>query len=519
MTNCYHCGDECQNELIKSDEKVFCCNGCKTVFELLSEHSMASYYDMESAPGLKVNGIADSHKFAYLDQEAISAKFLQFNDGRTAKVSFFIPQIHCSSCIWLLENLNQLHSAFTHSHVMFSKRTLDLSYKPDEISLSELVGLLASIGYEPDLSENTKNRKSTTNQHLLLQIGVAGFAFGNIMLLSFPEYLGIDRSFQEFRAFFGYISLFLALPAFFFSGSDYLKQAFRGIKQRFINMDIPIAIGMCVLLVRSAYEIISQTGAGYLDSLAGLIFFLLLGKWFQRKSYDALSFERDYKSYFPIAVNRLTENKTEIVEIENLNVADRIVLRNQELIPADGILDSDEDLLLNEGYVEVGMDHFALPTDKLAIALKQESLHRNYMGYTTNDTKIMIGLGMSAISDVWGAFGQNLKSLNAYQDAANSKTIPVFRGHEHSQEDLELRQIILDIICYFEATWSTEFEDTPHFTQIKKQLVPLINHGLCVLQPGSIEVTKQGEPFVRNICMCFDAHLKEDQIKRFSKTI
>lgn len=345
MTNCYHCGDECQNELIKSEGKVFCCNGCKTVYELLSEHSMGDYYDMESAPGLKVNGKADHRKFAYLDQEEIAAKFLLFNDGTTAKVSFFIPQIHCSSCIWLLENLNQLHTAFTHSHVLFSKRTLDLSYKPDEITLSELVALLSSIGYEPDLSENTKERKSKTNQQLLLQIGVAGFAFGNIMLLSFPEYLGIDRSFQEFRAFFGYISLFLALPAFFFSGADYLKQAWRGMKQRFINMDIPIAIGMCVLLVRSTYEILSQTGAGYLDSLAGLVFFLLLGKWFQRKSYDALSFDRDYKSYFPIAVNRINKNTTEIVEIENLNVADRIVLRNQELIPADGILSSEEALI------------------------------------------------------------------------------------------------------------------------------------------------------------------------------
>lgn len=183
------------------------------------------------------------------------------------------------------------------------------------------------------------------------------------------------------------------------------------------------------------------------------------------------------------------------------------------------LYESAKDQLLNEGYVEVGMDHFALPTDKLAIALKKKSLHRNFMGYTTNNTKIMIGLGMSAISDVWGAFGQNLKSLNAYQDAAKSGLIPVFRGHEHSQEDLELRQIILDVICHFEATWSTEFEDTPHFTQIKKQLVPLINDGLCVLQAGKIKVTKQGEPFVRNICMCFDAHLKEDQIKRFSKTI
>ncbi|MDP4666064.1 MAG: heavy metal translocating P-type ATPase metal-binding domain-containing protein [Flavobacteriaceae bacterium] len=345
MTNCYHCGDECQNELIKSEEKVFCCNGCKTVFELLKEHAMGDYYDMESAPGLKVNGTTDNSKFNYLDEAEISAKFLLFNDGTTAKVSFFIPQIHCSSCIWVLENLNQLHTAFTHSHVLFSKRTLDLSYKPEEIALSEVVALLASIGYEPDLSENIRERKSKTNQKLLLQIGVAGFAFGNIMLLSFPEYLGIDRSFQEFRAFFGYISLFLAIPTFFFSGSDYLKQAWRGIKQRFINMDIPIAVGMCVLLVRSAYEILSQTGAGYLDSLAGLVFFLLLGKWFQRKSYDALSFERDYKSYFPIAVNRIHQEHIEIVEIANLNVADRIILRNQELVPADGILDSDEALI------------------------------------------------------------------------------------------------------------------------------------------------------------------------------
>jgi oxygen-independent coproporphyrinogen-3 oxidase len=175
--------------------------------------------------------------------------------------------------------------------------------------------------------------------------------------------------------------------------------------------------------------------------------------------------------------------------------------------------------LLHEGFVEVGMDHFALPTDKLAIALKNKSLHRNFMGYTTNNTKIMIGLGMSAISDVWGAFGQNIKSVNAYQDAANSGSIPVFRGHEHSQEDLELRQIILDIICHFEAAWTPEFESTSRFNEIKNELESLIEDDLCVLQAGGIKVTERGEAFVRNICMCFDAHLKQDQVKRFSKTI
>jgi Cu+-exporting ATPase len=345
MKHCYHCGDECSTTQIKSEEKLFCCAGCKTVYELLADHAMSDYYSMEDTPGIRVNGSVDDSKFTHLNDPKIQAKYLQFNDGKTAKVSFFIPQIHCSSCIWLLENLQQLHSGVSHSHVLFSKRTLDLTFNPEELSLGQLVALLASIGYEPDLSENTNKRKRSSNKRLLLQIGVAGFAFGNIMLLSFPEYLGIDQSFQEFRAFFATISLVLAIPAFFFSGYDYLKQAYLGVRQRYINMDLPIAIGMVVLLVRSTYEIVSETGTGYLDSLAGLIFFLLLGKWFQRKSYDALSFERDYKSYFPIAVNRESNGKTEVVPIEELNISDQIVLRNQELIPADGILLSEEALI------------------------------------------------------------------------------------------------------------------------------------------------------------------------------
>ncbi len=178
-------------------------------------------------------------------------------------------------------------------------------------------------------------------------------------------------------------------------------------------------------------------------------------------------------------------------------------------------------MLLDAGYVEVGMDHFALPSDSLAIALKNKALHRNFMGYTTNTNRLMIGLGMSAISDVWGGFAQNVKSVKEYEELVHSGIIPVFRGHQHSQEDLELRTIILDIICHFKATWSNEFEQKPFFKTIQSKLQELIEDGLCELKTGELIVLPEGEAFVRNICMCFDAHLnaKREQSQRFSKTI
>ena len=177
--------------------------------------------------------------------------------------------------------------------------------------------------------------------------------------------------------------------------------------------------------------------------------------------------------------------------------------------------------LQEESYHEIGMDHFSLESDSLYQAFQKNKLHRNFMGYTTNDTKVMIGLGMSAISDSWGAFAQNEKTVKSYVEQVEKGEIPIFRGHKLSEEDLEIRQHILNIMCHFETSWEEDFSRKAYFQDIVRDLKFLEKDALVHLKENSLEVTMLGRTFVRNIAMCFDLHLKnkKSEKQRFSKTI
>ena len=339
---CYHCGEDCGSEPVTFDGKDFCCYGCKMVYEILSESDACEYYSIDTHPGIKIKTHEIGNKFAYLDNEEIRSELLDFSDGGISKIKFFIPAIHCSSCIWLLENLHRLEKGVVYSSVNFIKKEVSITFKEEEISLRSLVELLASVNYVPqitleDLKDNTKNK---SDKKIYYKLGVAGFCFGNIMLFSFPEYLAVDHFMEEtIRVQLSWLNLILAIPVVLFAGFDYLVSAVKGLRKKIINIDVPIALGIIVLFTRSAYEIISGTGAGYMDSLSGLVFFLLIGKWYQGKTYQALSFERDYKSYFPVAITTLTEEGEErIIPLKRLKAGHRILVRNQELIPADAIL-------------------------------------------------------------------------------------------------------------------------------------------------------------------------------------
>ena len=178
-------------------------------------------------------------------------------------------------------------------------------------------------------------------------------------------------------------------------------------------------------------------------------------------------------------------------------------------------------LLLDNGYHEIGMDHFALETDSLYDAYVHKRLHRNFMGYTTNSTKLMIGLGMSSISDSWEAFAQNVKSVKEYTSIVNEKKLPVFRGHFLSNDDLIIRKHILNLMCHFSTTIDDEFKSHHFFPSILKKLDPLEKDGLIEFSSSQINVSELGRIFIRNICMCFDIYL-DNKLKSqntFSKTI
>ncbi|MEL7002373.1 MAG: HAD-IC family P-type ATPase, partial [Bacteroidota bacterium] len=225
--------------------------------------------------------------------------------------------------------------------VNFDKKEATVRYNPKSISLRETAELLSSVGYKPDFKLNVNTKRKSDG--LSIKIGVAAFCFGNIMLLSFPEYLGFDMTTDlGFKTFFSYLTILLTLPVIFYAATDYLTSAWKGITHGFINIDVPIAIGIIVLFTRSVYEIINTTGPGYLDSLSGLIFFLLIGRWFQNKTYEQLSFDRDYKSYFPLAILKKVGNDFKSTLVKDIQPGDIIAIRNQEIIPVDGVLLSHE---------------------------------------------------------------------------------------------------------------------------------------------------------------------------------
>lgn len=335
---CYHCGQDCKEDSIQFNEKNFCCSGCKSVYELLTTNQLDDYYDCELRPGISPN----EQDFSFLDNLNYKRRLIQFSNGQIAKISFYIPKIHCQSCLYLLENISKLKPGIEKSQLNFSKKEITIWYSEGEIQLSEIASFLSRIGYEPLINldiedKETKKKVNLKQRDLLIKLGVAGFCTGNSMLFSFPEYLGLED--LGFSQFFGYFNLFLGTISVFFAGNDYFKNVWNHIKLKKLTIEAPILLGILVAYFRSVWEILIHSEAGYMDSVSGLIFLLLVGKWFQQKSIDYLSFERNFKSYFPLVVNKLVNNSEEVsLALRDIIIGDKIIIRSGEIIPADAIL-------------------------------------------------------------------------------------------------------------------------------------------------------------------------------------
>ncbi len=339
-TACYHCGEDCIEE-IKSQDKVFCCQGCKMVFEILNESGLCEYYDIEKNPGLTQKIKVREGKFAFLDNEEIARKLIHFEQGTQRHVIFYLPQMHCSSCIWLLEQLPKINAGIIRSQTNFLKREVTIVFDTGKTSLRAVAELLTRVGYEPHISlkdlGNSKIKKHDRSR--IYKIGIAGFCFGNIMLLSFPEYLAsVDLPEKKLQELFSFVNLALSLPVFFYCASEFFVSAWKGLRQKFLNIDAPIALAIVMTFGRSIYEIGTFTGAGYLDSMAGIVFFMLIGRYFQDRTYQSLTFDRDYTSYFPIGVTVINGDTETQKPVSDLKKGDRIRIHSQEIIPADGIL-------------------------------------------------------------------------------------------------------------------------------------------------------------------------------------
>lgn len=337
-TSCFHCGDRVLTPFYNTDGHDFCCLGCQSVYRILTANNMQQYYRYDRHPGKPLKRkVSEYH---YLDESAISDKLIDFKNDEITIVTFYIPVIHCSACIWLLEHLYKLNKAILSSQTDFMKKQVSITFRHPALPLRGLVELLANIGYEPKitLQDVVKEGKKVTQKGLITKIAVAGFCFGNSMMLSFPEYFGMAAFEARYAHFFGWMNLAFGIPMVCYSGVDYFRSAWYSLRQRQLNLDVPLALGIAVLFIRTAWEVLSGTGPGFADTLCGLVFFLLVGKWVQQRTYYHISFERDYRSYFPVAVTCITGRGEKTIPIGELQVGDRILIRNNEIVPADAIL-------------------------------------------------------------------------------------------------------------------------------------------------------------------------------------
>jgi Cu+-exporting ATPase len=350
---CYHCGEDCLKTSIQLEDKNFCCDGCKLVYEILNQSELCAYYDMNVHPGMTQKIKVRADKFNFLDDQAIVQKLVQYTDGKQTHVSFYLPQMHCSSCLWLLENLHRVNAGIISSRVNFASKETFIVFNNDATSLRKVVETLTAIGYEPHISlQDVEGIKvKHFNKTRLYKIAIAGFCFANIMMMSLPEYFAIGKTMQaDVEIAFRYITLALSLPVLFYCASEFFVSAWKGIRNKYLNIDAPIALAIAITFGRSLYEFFVLHGNMYLDSMSGIVFFMLIGRWAQDKTQQSLSFDRDFKSFFPIAVNVKTADGFLPAPIEQLRENDIIEVYNNELIPADAIISKGK-AVIDYGFV------------------------------------------------------------------------------------------------------------------------------------------------------------------------
>lgn len=338
---CYHCGDICSNSKIMQDEHVFCCEGCKIVYGILNNTGLCNYYELNSNPGSAQKVPIRRDKFSFLDEVEIVQQLIHFTDGRQTNAMLYLPQMHCSSCLWLIENIHRISKGIVSCRVNFQQKEAFVMFDNGQTSFREVVETFASIGYEPHISLHDLDKPvaKSHNRKALYKLGVAGFCFANIMMMSLPEYFSLSSITDALTAkIFRYVTLLLSLPVLFYCASEFFVLAWQGLKKKYLNIDAPIALAITITFGRSVYEIFMGGGNGYLDSMSGIVFFMLLGRMVQQRTYRSISFDRDFASFFPIAIQVKRNDRFIPVPINEIKKDDTILVHDNEIVPADAIL-------------------------------------------------------------------------------------------------------------------------------------------------------------------------------------
>lgn len=339
---CYHCGEDCPDRDLFFDDKYFCCRGCLTVYQILNQAGLCSYYDLNPHAGINQRKQTNTAKFAFLDSPEVYNQLITFKEGNQVHATLYIPAIHCSSCIYLLENFHNVANGVVRCDIDFLKKEVSLIFNEDEITLREVAERLSEIGYEPYISHShsVKKKKNKIDRSLVYRLGVAGFCFGNIMLFSIPEYFSGSAATEPWlQGIFRYLNVAFSIPVFFYSAAPFFISSWKGMKQKYLNIDVPVALAILATFIRSLTDVFVHDGSGFFDAMSGIVFFMLAGRVLQDRTQKYLFFDRDYSDYFPMAAMVIMpDNSVKPELLSNIKEGDRLRIHNSELIPADSIL-------------------------------------------------------------------------------------------------------------------------------------------------------------------------------------
>lgn len=350
QTDCLHCGDTCGPKSILTPEGSFCCTGCEAVYRILSEHNLCDYYVVGDETTRHRRPVFRRDDYAALDQTDVKTRYIEYADTDVENLRFDVPNLHCPSCMWLLDRLHEFDSGILVSTADMSRRQVAVRINPRITTVRNVAELLAQLGYPPVVRAESTHQEDQLRQQerrsLYLKMGVAGFAAGNIMLFGITKYLAGGELPPALVLLFNILSIILAAPVVVYSASPWWRSAWGAVSHRRINLDVPVALGIAAIFVRSLVDIGMGLGDGYLDSFAGLVFFLLIGRLFQTKAYDSISFDRTYRSFFPLYVRRERQSVVSTVPLDDIVPGDTMIIRHGEVIAADGVV------LGNGGYVD-----------------------------------------------------------------------------------------------------------------------------------------------------------------------
>lgn len=365
LVRCAHCGQSCDRaHLLTSDEKPFCCTGCRSVYEILRDHELCDYYTIRAASdaaddrsSVAAGDRFASHRdYAALDEPAIVRSLVSYLSETRQRIVWNVPSLHCASCVWLLEQLDRFDAGVLMSEVDILRKTVTVDLDPRVTSARRVAEGMAGIGYAPVIQlenpdSNAPKKARSTTRALYSRIGIAGFAAGNTMMIYVARYFAqSERAASGMGSLlgsrlewvFGWMSVALSIPVLLYSASPWFTAAWAALRGRRITLDVPVALGILVLFIRSVTDLAMGTGEGYLDSFNGLVFFLLIGRLFQQKAFDALSFDRTYRSFFPLSVRvERSSGEQQIIPIEQIAIGEKLSVRNAEVVPCEAVLQSE----------------------------------------------------------------------------------------------------------------------------------------------------------------------------------